>query len=325
MKNLIAVGILAVLGAVAFFMFREKPNPEKKQVEAAVKPVDVEKLDEIRIKRHEGLGDKKEPESYTLKKADGTWAMAEPVKYPVVQNSVETMTRALGELRVIDVISEKASAHGKFEVDDASGIDVTVLGGGSELLHVIVGASSNGVTFIRYPDKNEVYRMKGSFKYNFDRSIKSLREKTIIKADVENVKTATFGSGDEALVLEKTGTGKDLSVKPLGRDIPNFDAPKATGVLRTLVNLNAVGFVDEPVTEEVSGLGPDAFTVTLEAIEEDKPYKAVLTLGNKVEDKAQTYAKTSASDQIFLISEYTAKRLYAKLEDLTKKEEKKDK
>ena len=53
MKNLIAVGVLVILGAVAFFLFREKPDTEKKETEKAVQPVDAEKIDEIRIKRQE--------------------------------------------------------------------------------------------------------------------------------------------------------------------------------------------------------------------------------------------------------------------------------
>ena len=73
----------------------------------------------------------------------------------------------------------------------------------------------------------------------------------------------------------------------------------------------------------MTGLGDDAFTVVVDATVDDKPYQPVLRIGNKAEDKAQTYAKSSLSDQVFLISEYTANRLKAKLEDFIKKDEKK--
>lgn len=320
MKNIIAIAALAVLGAVAFFLFREKPNPEKQKTEQTVAPLDVDKIDEIRIKRHEGLGEKKQEQAYTVKKQDGKWQMAAPVTYPVVESFIDSMTKTLSTLYVIDVISEKASSHDKFSVNDKNGIDVTVLGAGKELLHIIVGSSSGGMTFVRYPDKNEVYRMKGSFKFHFDRAIKSIREKTIIKTDIEGLKTVTFGTGENALALEKIGTGKELSVKPVNKEIPDFDASKALGVVRTLVNLNAVDFVDEPLTDEVSGFGPEAFSIALDAVKDDKPYQVTLTVGNKLEDKAQVYAERSGSDQVFLISEYTAKRLKASAEDFVKKD-----
>jgi hypothetical protein len=325
MKNIIAIAVLAILGAVAFFLFRETPNPEKQKTEQAAVPLDADKIDEIHIKRLEGIGDKKQDEAYTLKKQDGKWQMTEPVTYPVVESFVTSMINTLSTFDVVDIISEKASSHGKFNVDDKTGIDVTVLGAGKELLHVVIGASGGGMTFVRYSDKDEVYRMKGSFKFQFDRSIKAIREKTIIKADIENLKTATFGTGKDALVLEKVGTGKELSVKPVNKEIPDFDASKAVGVARTLVNLNAVEFVDEPLTDEVSGLGPEAFIIKVDAMKEDKPYQVTLTLGNKAEGKAQVYTKRSGSDQIFLISEYTANRLKSSVDGFVKKDKEKDK
>ncbi len=322
MKNLIALGVLLVLGITAFLLFQEKPNVEQKKAEQAIKPLDAEKIDEVRIKRLEGIGDNKKEESYTIKKKDGKWRMTAPVDYQVVESSVETMTKSLSDLSVIDIISENPSAHDKFDVDDKKGIDMTALSGGQELLHILIGGSGNGVTYVRFPGKNEVYRMQGSFRFNFDRSTKSLRDKTIIKTEVEGVKTATFGQGPNALVLEKIGEGKELSVKPVGKEIKNFDAPKATGVLRTLVNLNALDFADGDLSEEILGFtGPEAFTVFVDAEEEGKPYQATLTLGNKFEDKAQVYVKSSLSDQVFIIAEYTANRLRAKAEDFVKAEE----
>jgi hypothetical protein len=321
-KNIIAIVVLAVLGLVAFLMFREKPDTQKKAIEDAIKPVEAAKVDEIRIKRQEGVGDKKKPESYTIKKKDGKWKMTVPVDYEVVESTVESMTKALSELRVIDIISEKASSHDKFGVGDKDSIDMTALSGSKELVHLIIGGSNNGVTFVRLPDKNEVYRMKGSFKFNFDRSVKSMRDKTIIKADIETLKTATFGAGESAIALEKTGADKDLSVKLVGKQVANFDAAKATGVIRTLVNLNAVDFVDgDAASDETKLFGPDAYTVSVDAQKDGKPYQVTLTMGNKVADKAQVYAKTSLSKQVFLIAEYTAGRLKPKMEDWIKKED----
>ena len=324
MKNLIAIGILVALGIAAAIAFREKPDTEKAKVVKSIQPVDVSKIDTIKVSRHEGIGDKRTPESYTLKKEGETWKMVEPVTYAVVQSTLESMTKVLGELRVIDVISEKAESHSKFNLDDENGVKVTVLNGNETLLDIIIGNANNGITFARLPGKNEVYRMKGSFKFNLDRSIKTLRDKTVVQVEIQDVDTVTFKQKEASLTLERHGLDNELTVKPVGQEIENFDAQKATSVVRSAARLNAVDFVDDGLPVETTGLDENADSFTVVGKKDDKPYTVTVYLGKKMEDKAQVYTKTSESDQVYLISNYTADRLRAKAEDFIKKEEKKD-
>jgi hypothetical protein len=324
MKNLIAIVILVVLGIVAVITFREKPNTEKEKVESAIKPVDQSKIDTIKVNRFEGRDDDRKPESYTLKKIGETWRMVEPVDYPVVASTVDSMTKVLGELRVIDVISEKPSSHEKFEVDKEHGVHVTAMSGSETLVELIVGQNKAGITFVRLPKSDKVYRLKGGIRYNLDRSIKTLREKAIVKIEMDDLDKVVFTQKDASLTLAREGEGSSVTVKPVGTEIENFDNNKATGVVRSGIRLHAVDFVDEKLPAETTGLDETADKYVVEGKKDDKPYTVTVFLGKKKEDKSQVYTKSSESDQIYLISNFTAERLRAKAADFVKEEEKKD-
>ena len=159
MKNIIAIAVLVGLGIIAALIFWEKPNTEKESVKKVIQPVDIDRLDTIKVVRLEGFGKEKHEESYTLKKKEDTWRMVKPVDFPVFENLVELMTKTLGDLRVIDIISEKPEAQEKFAVDDGNGLRLTALAGDEALLDIIVGNSDAGVTFARLPGAPKLWHL----------------------------------------------------------------------------------------------------------------------------------------------------------------------
>ena len=324
MKNLIAIGVLVVLGIAAYFTMKEEPNTEQEKVKEVISPIDTAKVDTIKVERLDGFGDKKTPEKYTLEKKGDTWRMTEPVDFAVVASTVESMLKVMGEFRAIDVISEKKASHEKFAVDDRNGVKVKALAGDKALVDIIIGNAKGGVTFARLPGKDEVYRMKGSFKFNLDRSIKTLREKGVMLVETDDIEKVTFTQGESSLTFVKT-EGEDFAVKPEGQEIRNFDDKKAASLVRSAARLNAVDFIDEKLPTEKTGLDDTADKYVIVGKKDDKPYTGTVYLGRKVEDKGQVYAKSADSDQIYLISNYTADRLRAKAADFVKEEKKDDK
>ena len=312
MKNVIALGILVVLGVVALLVFREHPAEDKVKLSEVIKPVSLDKLDTIKVRRQEGTGDDKKEETYTLKKTGDTWRMVEPVDYPVVSSSVDSMTKALSELKIVDIISEKAANHEKFKVDDKEGVEVTALSGKETLAHLILGSSRNGFTFARLPKKDPVYRLKGSIAFFFNKAARMLREKEIVKFDMKDLKQVTF---------EKEGEAGSEVIKPVGVEIKNFDESKAKSVVRSPTSLNTIDFQDEPLPDEKTGLGQDAVKVVVEYTKDDKPVERTLLVGAEDEEKKKTYAKMADNNQVFLISDYTANRLKYQASDYAKTDE----
>ncbi len=320
-KNLIAIVVLVILGVAALVVFRDRPHEEKQQAEKAVKKVPLERLNTIRIARLEGKGKEAVKEEYELKKNGDIWKLAKPVVYPVVESSIKRMTEALGDLNVIDTISENATKHELFEVDDKKGVTVTALRDQDVLAQLIVGKSQRNMTFVRLPGKDAVYRVQGSFKHAFNKSAKAMRDKTIIKLDQANIEKVAFKNGDNALVLANTGENGSQKLEPVDETIENFDETKANGIIQSLSTLTTMNFVDEPLTPDKTGLGDAAATVEIETKGSGETEKVTVWIGNHKETGGETYLKSSESKQVFLVSTATAKRFLVKADDFARTKE----
>jgi hypothetical protein len=219
-------------------------------------------------------------------------------------------------MRVVDVIAEKRERHHVLEVDDEMGIEVTVKGKGRELAHLIVGVTRQNMTMIRLPGSDAVYRATGSFRATFNKSAKNLRDKTVTRLDRGSVTRVRFINEKGELELVRKGEqapdregGDPIPVfEPVGVLIQNFDVRKAAGTAMSLTGLVTKDFVDEPVSEEISGLTAAAPRVEFDATLDGKPGTFTLWVGKDDKESRQTYVKTSLSEQVFLVSTHLVGR-----------------
>ncbi len=328
-KNIIALIVLAALGLVAFFIFREPPADVDKEKEAPlIGPVSPDKLERLEIIRHEGTGATLREEIIVLEKAGGEWRMIKPVEYAVNATSVQGMVDALAELRIIDVISENKARHHVLEVDDEMGIEVTASGGDGELAHFIVGVARQGMTMVRIPGSETVYRSNGSFRITFNKRADNLRDHTVTKLDRDSVTRMKFFSEHGELEMVREGEeireGETVAVpvfKPVGVEIQNFNSRAALGISRSLTGLSAKEFVDDKPGDDVTGLGEGATRVEFEARKDGKEGSYTIWLGNKDEKKRMVYVKSTELDQIFMVSMHLVSRYWAKVDDFARTDE----
>ena len=276
-RNLIALGVLVVLAVAAVVVFTPPSEDEKDAVREVLTEVDADLLDRIEVVRHEGSGDTLREEHIALVRSDDEWRMAEPVDYAVNPTSVERMVDALAELSVIDLIAQNAEKHHVLQVDDELGVEgkalagektlagEKALAGEKTLAHFIVGVTRNNMTYIRLPGGDAVYRIRGSHRPTFNKSAKNLRDKKVVKLDRGSVSKATFVNENGELTIEREGEGDEATYRPVGVEIENFDERKAASTFRALASLSARDFVDEPLPDEQTGLGPDAAEVRYRA------------------------------------------------------------
>lgn len=322
-KNLIAIAVLLILGIVVYYNFRSEPSPEKKQAAAAIRAVPAAEVDTIRIERYDGQGEDATKETSVLKKEDAKWSLVEPVKYAAVESAVERMVDALAELKVIDIISESKANHEKFKVDEKNGVIVKALSGDRELASLIVGNARSNVTFVRLPNSDNVFRVQGYLRSTFDKSPDSLRDKTILKFNLDDVGKVTFinSAGEFAYEQKAEGESQQKEFSPIGIEVNNFDAARLKTIVRSLSHLNAREFLDERLPVDQTGLGEDADKIVIETQEEGKPIISQLLLGKEDEEKRQTYVKTAGSDQVFLVSTSMLKDFRSKADDFARTDE----
>jgi hypothetical protein len=320
-KIVIAVVVLAALGAAAFAVLREEPDAEREAVKKLLPPVPASRLDRIEIKRHEPSQDPLDDELIALERKGDAWRMTKPVAYAVNTTSVNKMVEALAALKVIDVISENKAKHAVLEVDEALGVGVKAYAGGTLLADFIVGVSRGDMTMVRLPGSDKVYRVRGLLRQVFNKSAKNLRDHAVTQLDRGSVTRVAITTPDGRFEMVRKGEGDEARFEPVGDPVQNFDWRRADSLANALTGLSTRDYVDEPIADDASGLGADALKIEFDAAKDEKPGTYTIWVGKELEKERQTYVKTSLSDQVFLVSSHLVKRFKTKAEDFARTDE----
>ncbi len=313
--------VLVILAIAAWLVFREVPNQEDERLAEVLKPIPVERVDRLEILRHEGSGATFREVFVVLEKVDEQWRLTKPVDYAADHRLIDPMLEILGELRAIDVITENVKKHHVLEVDDEFGIEVGAFEGSRELVRVIIGVSNKNMTFVRIPGDDTVYRTVGMYRRTFDKSTKNLRDKAVTFFDEHSVARVKYINEKGALETVKKGVGQEATFEAVGVKIRNFNAARARGNATALARVLTRDFVDEPLGEEITGLGKGAKIVEFDAKKNGVPGIHRIWIGKAHEKKRQTYVKTSLSEQVFLISTHVAARFDVGAEDFARTDE----
>jgi hypothetical protein len=180
MKTLrILVVVLAVLVGLLLVQ-RHQRNEIVVTGPAATIKIDPEKVTRVTIRRP--------GESVELERAGSEWKLTKPVTYPANGDLVQGMLKQVEELNLEDVISKSPASRATYQVD-STGTTVELWTGDKRALGMVVGKSSSDWThtFVRYSDRNEVYRADGVIAYSFNRKGDEWRDKTIFKLEPKNI------------------------------------------------------------------------------------------------------------------------------------------
>jgi Domain of unknown function (DUF4340) len=123
-----------------------------------------------------------------LERAGSEWKLVQPIEYPANTDLVNTMLKAVGDLKLEDIISTNPENRSTYQVD-STGTTVDVWTGDKKALALVVGKSTSDWThtFVRRADGDDVYRADGVLTYQFNRRPDDWRDKTIFKADEKDI------------------------------------------------------------------------------------------------------------------------------------------
>lgn len=147
---------------------------------AATIKVEQDKVTKVSI--HKADGD------VELVRTGDVWKLTKPNDYPANGDLITGMLKSLEELRLEDVISSSPQNRATYQVD-STGVAVKIWTGDKLALDLVVGKSSSDWThtFVRYADRNEVYRADGVISYNFSRRPDDWRDKAILNLNEKQV------------------------------------------------------------------------------------------------------------------------------------------
>ena len=184
--------VIIALGLYLFFRNTDRTTYTLPEL-PAVKTQDLTKI-EI------GKGD----QTVVLTRRDEDWFVA-PGDYPADVNSVNRMLSALADLKVTALVSETRN-YARYELDPPQQIRVTAYQGDKTMRTLQIGKAAETLrhTHIRLAADPNVYHAQGNFRQDFDQSVESLRDKTILAFKTDAITEFSIDTGDRNVALKKT-------------------------------------------------------------------------------------------------------------------------
>ena len=222
-----------------------------------------------------------------LERSGDGWSVAPPdtsVTYPANAQSVNQLLGTVPSLQVGAVATRQPDKHPQYGVD-STGTRITMLGDSDqELGELIVGRTrirrpeSGGqrrnpmqrqrrpgtpITYVRTPDRPDVYSIEQSLRSLTSRSVEGWRDKTVWALDRSQIQRIDFRyPADSSFTMERA-TRSDTSAAPDAwvSAGDTLSRGETSSLLRTLASLRADGFAENMSKEN---LGEAPFTIGIE-------------------------------------------------------------
>ena len=199
--------IILALGVYLFFNRQDRIHydlPETSRLDtAAITKVEITKAGQ----------------TVTLIRQDDQWRLT-PGDYPADSAQVERMLKSVAELTVTALVSETQS-YARYDLDAARKIDVNVYKGDERVRQFAIGkaASTFRHTHILIGEDKNVYHAAGSFRWEFDKPVDDLRDKTVLDFDRDTINEIALEVDQKSLTITKQ--------KPAAAAKPEGDKPDA--------------------------------------------------------------------------------------------------
>jgi hypothetical protein len=259
-----------------------------------------------------------------LEKKDSQW-LIQPQGFTSDPAKINTIVDAIFDLRLTALVSESKN-YFPYGLDNENKIVVKAYKNELPLREFSIGnaASTYSHTYVKLVNDPRVFHARNSFRGDFDQKIDSLRDKTVLKFDKNEISAIEISSAAEKILFSKNV--KPIAVKP-GEGKPPAQAGPAQGETSWLMADGKPGNISElnGIIDQTSQLACEQFLEGKTKEDFQAPIYTVLLKGRKdfqlsiyqKEEKAISYAAVSSeSPYPFLLSSYMADNIMKKPENL---------
>jgi hypothetical protein len=331
-RLLIGLAVLSFLGGLAAYMTRQRsddaaPAPTAgEDLSKALPAVTAEAVDALEVKTAES------PVAVRLEKRNGTWRVVAPVDAAADEGAAKEAAEKLASLKVERLVTDSKANFERLGLGDDKATLVRALGGGKELLALVIGGFGSGGTFVRKSTEDKVYSVEGSIAYAFNKELRSWRDRVMTNVDAKNVTAVRWQKGKEVFAFERDASKPDdpkAWVPSKGaKALPKLDPSKVQGLVTGLSKMQASDFGAPTATAEAAGITADSGTATLTLSEkadgaaESTTRTVVVRLGASRDENGQTqhFVMIDGSPVVFIVTDYVAKRITPKVEDFQESE-----
>lgn len=185
-KELIILGIIIVV-LFAYLIFKSSDRMHYK----------VPTLEKLKSETIEKISISKADNEIILVKKNNKWFI-EPKSYPTDIERVNKMVETISNFSLSDLAS-RSKNYPLYELDKDKGIRITAFSKDGEIRYFEVGKAANTYshTFVKLKDDDNIYYARESFRDLFDAKMDDLRNKSVMKVDINEVSD---------IEIEKDGT-----------------------------------------------------------------------------------------------------------------------
>jgi hypothetical protein len=224
--------------------------------------------------------------------------------YDATTEAGETLTRALGQSRIGNLVGRNPENHARLGVTDEAGRTVTVYPRGGSPVPFIVGGQTQVLnqSYVRRPDEDEVYTLQGSLVTLVGRGPDDWRDKSILQSAREDIQRLEYDYPDESFALELAPTG--WTIEPSGATAdPSF----VNSTLSQLAGLRAIGFAADSV---IPTLGWDSLTAELRVLGPgDFVLGELLFMKREDEQGVGYYVRRAGSPVVYTLSTFSGDQI----------------
>jgi hypothetical protein len=252
----------------------------------------------------------------TLSRSSGTWTTVSPLPFLANKPAVESIVAVLAEIEIIRRVADRPEPKHRLTAD--SGVVVQAWTKDGALQPFNVGAQAGEQTYVQRVGEETVYAVRGKCRRLFDLSFEQLRDPTITKLAVTDIERVTYANqfGDLDLVAAPKNAGRFVEATP---SIRNFDSERASKNVAVLSELFAKSYVDPPIDKAATGLfGPD--TARAEVSIRGENENLTVYVGRRTKN-GRLHLRTSASDQIYLVSAHLSSSLIPQRKQLERSDD----
>ena len=277
-----------ILALVLYLVFR---NTNRIQYELPdVAKIESQTIDTIRIvSEKNGIVETRKSGTSWLLGAEG---------YPMDASRLDDMLEAIEGFAISELVST-AEYYDRYELDEASKLEVIVSGGDKTLIRFDVGKRSPSYnhTYIRLPGDSRVFQAEGNFRNAFDKAVDELRDKLVFDIDPEIIMSVGITTDTESYRIYRTSKDEEPMWK--SDDETEWDSETITEALGRLKDLTCQSFLED---ESAVALEAPRLVLDLQGEQTDQFF-----IYDEVDSKYR--ARSSQSQYGFIISSYTAERL----------------
>jgi hypothetical protein len=259
------------------------------------------KIDSLLVNKIEII---KRENSVTIEHTGGNWSLISPLRYQADEQSVLSLLSVANKFKLMSLISSNPAKQALYQVDSLSGTQIKFFDRKGKTISLIVGKMSPSYmeTYVRQIGSNDVYLAEGLNSWLINKEVREWRDKTIFKADIDNIKQVLFEYSKDKFLLAK------LDTINWAVDSDSGNNTNVSNLISALSNFRTEDFVDTTVSLSTPQL-------RLQVISNETTN---LQFHPILPDSAKYLVSTSLSPQIFVVSKNTAQQFLKQKKDLKK-------